>query len=289
MIIVTGATGQLGRGIVKQLLARTSADQVAVSVRDPEKAADLADEGVSVRRGDFSDPGTLAPAFRDASQVLVTSTNTLGEEGVIQARAAIDAAYHAGASRVLYTSHQAANPDSLFAPAPDHAAIEAHLARLGRPYTSLRNGYYMTSLQFHIADAAQTGELVAPADGPVSWTARDDLAEAAAAILLDEGRFNGPTPPLISGPMVDLGDVAATLSELSGRTIRRVVVDDEDFVARLVQKGTPEHYARLLLGSFHAARRGEFAVTDPTLERLIERPPITIRDFFASAATPEAH
>lgn len=289
MIIVTGATGQLGRAIVKKLLARTSADRVAVSVRDPEKAADLADAGVSVRRGDFTDPATLAAAFQDASQVLVISTDTLGDEGVSQARAAIDAACHAGASRVLYTSHQAANPDSRFAPALDHAAVEAHLAQLGRAYTSLRNGYYMTSLQFHIADAAQTGELVAPADGPVSWTARDDLAEAAAAILLEENPFNGPTPPLVSGEMVDLGDVAATLSELSGRTIRRVVVDDEDFVARLVQKGTPPHYARLFLGSFHAARRGEFAATDPTLERLIHRTPITIRDFFARAIIPTTH
>ncbi len=289
MIIVTGATGQLGRGVVKHLLARTSADRVAVSVRDPEKAADLADEGVTVRRGDFADPATLAIAFQDASQVLVISTDTLGEQGVIQARAAVDAAYHAGASRVLYTSHQAANPQSLFAPALDHAAVEAYLARLGRAYTSLRNGYYMTSLQFHIADAVQTGELLAPADGPVSWTAREDLAEAAAVILLDEDRFDGPTPPLVSGEMVDLGDVATTLSELSAQTIRRVVVDDDDFVARLVKKGTPQHYARLFLGSFHAARRGEFAVTDPALERLIERPPMTIRDFFARAASPKVH
>ncbi len=288
MIIVTGATGQLGRGIVQQLLARVSVNQVGVSVREPNRAADLADRDVSVRRGDFSDPSTLGAAFEGASQVLVVSTDTLAERGVAQAKAAIDGAYRAGAHRVLYTSHQAANPESLFAPTLDHAAVEAHLASRGRPYTSLRNGYYMTSLQFHIADAAQSGELVAPADGPVSWTARDDLAEAAAAILLGEGRFDGPTPALTAGETVDLDDVATTLSERSGRAVRRIVVDDDDFVARLVENGTPEPYARLFLGSFQAARRGEFNVTDPTLERLIERSPTTVRDFFATADTAQA-
>ncbi len=197
MIILTGATGRLGSQIVEHLLERVSADQVGVSVRDPGKAKSLARRGVRVRRGDFAEPASLTDAFEGASQVLVVSVDTLGEQAVAQAAAAIDAAYRAGASRVLYTSHQAANPESFFAPARDHAAVEAHLAEHGRPYTSLRNGYYSTtSLRAQIGDAAQTGELVAPADGPVSWTAPADLAEAAAAILAGEGRFDGPTLPL---------------------------------------------------------------------------------------------
>ena len=281
MIIVTGASGQLGSQIVERLLQRVSADQIAVSVRDPEKAGSLTGRGVRVRRGDFAEPATLAEAFEGASQVLVVSVDTLGEAGVAQSTAAIDAAYRAGADRVLYTGHQAANPESLFAPARDHATVEAHLEACGRPYTSLRNGYYSTtSLRFHAGDAAQTGELVAPADGPVSWTSPGDLAEGAAAILADEGRFDGPTPPLTAADAVDLQGVAAVLSEVSGRTVRRVVVDDEDYVQRLVDRGTPEPFARLFLNSFRAARRGEFAVTDPTLQRLIGRPPTTVRDVF---------
>ena len=283
MIIVTGATGQLGSQIVERLLERVSADQVAVSVRDPEKAGSLTGRGVQVRRGDFAEPATLTDAFEGASQVLVVSVDTLGEAGVAQSTAAIDAAYRAGADRVLYTGHQAANAESLFAPARDHAAVEAHLEACGRPYTSLRNGYYSTtSLRFHAGDATQTGELVAPADGPVSWTMPGDLAEAAAAILAGEGRFDGPTPPLTAADALDLQAVAAVLSEASGRTVRRVVVDDEDYVERLIDRGTHEPFARLFLGSFHAARRGEFAVTDPTLERLIGRPPTTVRDVLAN-------
>lgn len=283
MIIVTGATGQLGSQIVERLLERVAADQIGVSVRDPDKARSLAERGVRVRRGDFAEPATLAEAFDGASQLLVVSVNTLGEQGVAQSTAAIDAAYRAGARRVLYTSHQAASPDSAFAAGRDHAAVEAYLQEHGRPYTALRNGYYSTtSLRFHISDAVRTGELVAPADGPVSWTSPADLAEAAAAVLIAEDRINGPTPPLVATDAVDLEGVAAVLSQVSGRTIRRVLVDDEEYVARLIDHGIPEPAARLFLGSFHASRRGEFAVTDPTLQHLIGHPPATIRDVLTS-------
>ncbi len=286
MIIITGATGQLGSQIVERLLERVSADQVGASVRDPDRARNLAARGVRVRRGDFADPGTLGAAFEGASQVLVVSVNALGEEAVAQSTNATDAAYRAGADRVLYTSHQAANPYSCFAPARDHAAVEAHLERCARPFTSLRNGYYATtSLRAHIGDAVRTGELLAPADGPVSWTMPADLAEAAAAILAGESRFDGPTPPLTAADAVDLQEVAAMLSEMSGRTIRRVVVDDQDYVADLIDHGTPEPFAQLFLGSFHASRRGEFAVTDPALGRLIGREAQPIRAALQATVT----
>lgn len=277
MIVVTGATGQLGSQVVHHLLERLPADQIGVSTRDTARAGDLAARGVRVRHGDFTDPDTLAAAFEGASQVLVVSVGKLGEEGVSQATAAIDAAYRAGADRVLYTSHQAAAPDSFFPPARDHAAVEAHLRASGREYTSLRNGYYTASLAFHLGDAAQTGELAMPADGPVSWTARGDLAEAAAAILAGQARFEGPTPPLTATAAVDLAEVADMLSELTGRTVRRVVIDDDDFTARLIDRGLPQPFAQLFIGTYRAARDREFAVTDPTLGALIGREPQSVR------------
>ena len=210
--------------------------------------------------------------------MLIVSVDTLGEQGVAQSKTAIDAAYRAGAHRVLYTSHQAAAPDSSFPPARDHAAVEAYLEACGRPFTSLRNGYYTTSLQFHIRDAARTGEIVAPADGPVSWTAPADLAKADAAILAI--RFDGPTPPLTAAEAINLQDVAAVLSEVSGHTVRRVVVDDEDWIASQVERGMPESVARLFIGTYHASRSGVFAVTDPTLGMLIGHEPQSVRAFF---------
>jgi NAD(P)H dehydrogenase (quinone) len=277
MIIVTGATGQLGSQLVQQLLERVPADRVGVSVRDPARAAELADLGVRVRRGDYTDPDSLTSAFEGATQVLIVSASETGEAAVAQHIAAIDAARAAGAERILYTSHQAASPGSLFAPMPDHAATERYLAGAGTPYTALRNGFYASTVALLLGQALQTGELVAPADGPVSWTAHSDLAEAAAIILADEGRFDGATPALTSPDALDLKDVAGILTELSGRTIHRVVADDNEWKTGLIGHGVPEEQATMLLGMFHASRNGEFDTTGSALEGLLDRRATSLR------------
>lgn len=278
MIVITGGTGKLGSLIVEELLRRVPAEQIGVSVREPGRAEGLAGRGVRVRRGDFADPESLAHAFEGASQVLVVSTDETGETAVSRHAAAIDAARDAGAKRVLYTSHQAAAEDSLFAPMPDHAATERHLA--AGVFTALRNGFYASTVPLLVGPARETGELVAPADGPVSWTARADLAEAAAVVLAGEGRFEGVTPPLTAPVAHDLSDVADMLSDRWGRPIRRVVAEDDEWVAGLVGHGVPEGRATLLLGMFRAARRGEFAATGPDLEDLIGRPATPLRTLF---------
>src|SRR4051794_27749047 len=126
MIIVTGATGQLGRSIVEQLLQRLPAQQVGASARDPQKAAGLSQLGARVRQGDFAQPNTLAHAFEGARQVLLVSSSAApsGGDTLVQHRDAIAAARSAGVRRIVYTSHMAASPSSAFAPARNHAATE---------------------------------------------------------------------------------------------------------------------------------------------------------------------
>ncbi|PSL00376.1 uncharacterized protein YbjT (DUF2867 family) [Haloactinopolyspora alba] len=277
MIVITGGTGQLGSQIVDRLIERVPADRVGVSVRDTDRATDLAARGVRVRRGNFSDPGSLAEAFEGAAQVLVVSTNESGETAVAQHATAIEAARDAGAKRILYTAHQGTADDSAFVPMVDHAATERHLAKAGTPFTALRNGFYASTVAHLIGRALETGELVAPADGRVSWTAHADLAEAAAVILADEGRFDGPTPPLTAPDALDLDDVAGILTELTGRSIRRVVADDTEWAAALAGNGVPAERADMLVGMFRAARRGEFTTTGPDLENLIQRPAVRVR------------
>lgn len=279
MIIISGATGQLGSQIVHHLLDRVPAQQIGISVRDTARAADLAARGVRVRRGDYTDPKSLIEAFEGATQVLIVSAMTTGMTAVELHAGAIDAARDAGAQRILYTSHQAAAADSLFAPMPDHAATEQYLGRTGVPFTALRNGFYAASLPWMIGRALDTGELVAPEDGPVSWTTHADLAEAAAIILADGARFDGPTPPLTGSQALDLDDIARTLTELAGRTIRRTVVTDEDFAASMIAHGAPTERVNLTLGIFRAARRGEFATTAPELAHLLGRPTTPAHSF----------
>ncbi|WP_086853674.1 NmrA family NAD(P)-binding protein [Amycolatopsis kentuckyensis] len=281
MIIVTGGTGKLGSQIAGRLLERVPAAELGVSVRDPRRAAELAGRGVRVRRGDFADPQSLAEAFEGATQVLVVSTDETGAEAVAHHGAAIEAARAAGAKRVLYTSHQGAASDSRFAPMVDHAETESRLE--GAPFTALRNGFYAATVPLLLGAALETGELAAPADGPVSWTAHADLAEAAAIILAEEGRFDGPTPPLTAPVASDLEEVAALLTDLTGRPVRRVVVSDDAWAAGLVGHGVPAERAELLLGMFRAARRGEFAAAGPELEALLGRPATPLRAVLAEA------
>jgi NAD(P)H dehydrogenase (quinone) len=277
MIIVTGATGRLGAQVVEHLLDRVPADTIGVSVRDTGKAAALAGRGVRVRAGDFTDPATLDHAFEGADQVLVVSPAIRGPGATEASRAAIDAAVRAGATRVLYTSHQAASAGSRFAAQPAHAAAEAYLAKQDVPFTALRHGFYASTFEHYVPAALETGELRLPEDGPFSWTAHADLAEADAVALTHPGLLDGITPPLTAPELLEFAGVAEILGDLTGRTIKRVVVDDEEWQATMLARGLEARAVEFVLGMFRAARRGEFAVTDPALEAILGRPAIRAR------------
>ncbi len=278
MIVVTGAAGQLGRAVVEGLLTRLPADQIVASVRDPEKANQFAERGVRVRAGDFSKPDELAATFEGAEQVLVVSVDKFGEAALRMHRDAVAAAREAGARRVLYTSHMGARADSPFAPGHDHAVTESFLAEGGMPFTSLRHGFYAESAFHLIGRGFDAGEIRVPEDGPVSWTARVDLAEADAAVLVEEGRLDGITAPLTATEAFTMADLAALASELTGREFTRVTVTDEEWRTATVAQGVPEPIADMLLGFYQAARRGDFSAVDPTLGRLLGRTPMCMRD-----------
>lgn len=283
MIIVTGATGLLGREIVEKLVGRVPADQVGVSVRDPAKAGDLQAAGVRVRRGDFTDPASLRHAFEGAKQLLLVSSNARASGGdtLAQHRAAITAARAVGVERVVYTSQIAASPTSKFPPALDHAATEQMLQDAGLQWTALRHGFYGSSGLMLLADGLERGVVAAPADGKVAWTAHADLAEADAIILADGLRFDGPTPPLTAAEALDLADLAAIATELLGRPITREVVTDDAMRAGMSSRGAPPRVTDMMMGLYLASRAGEFATVDPTLERLIRRRPMTMRALLA--------
>ncbi|MFF3418424.1 SDR family oxidoreductase [Streptomyces sp. NPDC002698] len=275
MIIVTGATGKLGRSTVEHLLERVHADRVGVSVRDPRKAQDLADRGVRVRQGSFDDPASLVHAFEGAEQLLLVSLDRIGEECVTGHRTAIDAAVKAGVGRILYTSQMGAAHDSRFQACRDHAQTEDLLRATGLPWTALRNGFYAASAMQFLESARHTGDIALPADGPVAWTGHNDLAEATAVILTKNGRFEGPTPPLTGATTLDFGTIAEIASQATGRPFTHTVVPDDAFREQALTHGTPAPIADLMLSIFAAARNGEFTAVDSTLAELIGRKPAT--------------
>lgn len=280
MIIVTGATGALNGATVDHLLDRMPASEIIVAVRETAKAQRFADRGVAVRRGDYADPESLPAAFEGADQLLLVSSGDPTADAVSLHRTAIEAAVTAGVGRILYTSHQGAAFDTPFGPGRDHAATEKLLAESGIAWTSLRNGFYAHSLNWLMGPWRETGVITVPADGPVSWTAREDAAEAAAAILASNGAYEGPTT-LTAGAAPTFQDIAAIASELTGRTIQLAVMHQEEWVAAQVAAGQQEFRVRFTLGMYQAAHEGYFAGVDPLLGDLLGREPRTVRDVLA--------
>ena len=278
MIVVTGATGQIGRQIVEALLQGLPGARIGVSVRHPEQAGQFKERGVRVCMGDFAEPSGLAEAFDGAEQVLIVSVNKFGAEAVRQHGNAIAAAREAGAKRILYTSHQGASSASAFVPARDHAATEALLQSSRVPYVSLRNGFYAESALHQLGGLQETAAISLPEDGPVSWTARADLAAAAAAILLEPSLADGISPPLTGSELIDFAGIATIASEILGRDVRRETVSDERYREGLIAHGLPEAFAEGLASLYKASRNGEFAVLDPTLRRLLGREPTSFKD-----------
>jgi NAD(P)H dehydrogenase (quinone) len=288
MIVITGATGALNGATTDHLLSRFPAEELVVVARDPAKAGRFAEQGIAVRRGDYAEPETLVPAFAGADQLLLVSSSDPFADAVALHTAAVDAAVEAGVGRVLYTSHQGASPRTPFGPGRDHAATEAVLAASGLPWTSLRNGFYAHSLAWLTGDWRATGTIPVPADGPVSWTAREDAAEAAAVVIAriaaGETGFDGPLT-LTADEAPTFADVAALLSEATGRPVERVLVDPEEWLAAQVRAGNPEGMSRFTLGLYQAAAAGFFAGTSPLLADLLSRRPATALDVLTAAGT----
>ena len=276
MIIITGATGTLNGATVDHLLKRLPSHRLGVSVRDPARATHLADRGVRVRQATYDDPPALRHSFAEAEQVLLVSSSDLTADVVAQHRRAIDAAVDAGVQRILYTSTHGAAFDTPYPPLAIHAATEQHLSESGVAWTSLRNGFYGDPAQL-LGAWHETGAIAMPADGPFSWVDRRDAAEAAAVILTADQPFDGPIDLTLTEP-VTLADFAASASDITGRQIDRVVVDDETWVAEATMSGVPEAVARFTLSMFQATRSGYFSGSDPTLTRLLGRAPRSITE-----------
>ncbi|WWC67389.1 uncharacterized protein I206_101297 [Kwoniella pini CBS 10737] len=275
-IVVTGATGKLGKLVVENLLTHISPTQIGVSVRDATKASDLSQKGVRVTQASFDDPSALKEAFKGAKTLLLISVDNF-DKAVDQHKTAIDVAKEVGVKTVFYTSHIGANKTSAFAACRHHAETEEYLVKSGLNFYSLRNGFYSESLKMMLGQPIQTGAIYAPEDGPVSWTGHKDLAEAIAILLTDESKLpKDPYVPLTAHDALDFTGIAKIISDVSGKEINKVTISDDTFVEKTVQHGVPEFIANHLLGIYHASRQGDFKRVDPLLEQLLGRKPESI-------------
>ncbi|MHC5536820.1 SDR family oxidoreductase [Singulisphaera rosea] len=280
MIVVTGASGNLGRAIVLALLETVPARRIVASTRDAGKVADLAMRGVAIREGDYTNAESLRHAFEGAEQVLMISSNAAAQGGnpLAHHRTVIDVARECGVRRIVYTSHMGASDRSHFPPMQTHYATEEMLRESGLSWTALRNGFYASTALLMLGEGFKSGSIRAPEDGKVAWTSHADLAGGAAAILFHEGRFEGPTPPLTATEALSLAELAAIASSILDRPVGREPIADDEFRDSLVKSGMPTPLIELQMGLFRAARAGEFATVDPTLSTLLNRPPQRVED-----------
>jgi NAD(P)H dehydrogenase (quinone) len=273
-IVITGASGQFGRAAAEAVLEKTS--DVVLVTRTPDALADLAARGAVVRHGDFDDPATLRTAFEGGDRLLLISTDRAGDR-VPQQQAAINAAAAAGVHSVVYTSILNPSDSNPAAVAAEHRATEEHVRASGVAWTFLRNGIYADLLPLSAAPALATGTLITnDGDGRTSFVAREDLARAAAAVLTSDGH-DGKAYDLTGPEALSVADRAALIAEAGGKPVEPVYLDDEAWIAAMVEHaGMPEPGARLYATFGIAARQGYFAVVSPTLQELIGRPPKTV-------------
>lgn len=281
MIIVTGASGQLGRLVIAELLKRVPAKQIVAAVRDPGKAADLAAQGVLVRRADYNDPASLDHAFEGAAKVLLISSNELGNR-VPQHRNVIDAAVRAKVGLLAYTSVLHADTSTL-ALAAEHRATEDAVRAAGVPYTFLRNGWYVENYTGALGGAMAHGALVGGAgEGRIAAAARADYAAAAAAVLSSAGPVER-IYELAGDTAFTLVDLAAEVSRQSGKDIPYHNLPQPDYRGLLLQVGLPAPLAELVADADAQAARGALFDDGKILSKLIGHPTISLADAVQAA------
>ncbi|MFF9521275.1 SDR family oxidoreductase [Streptomyces achromogenes] len=279
-IVVTGATGHLGRHVVAQLLEKVPAERITAVVRDAAKGADLAARGVRLAVADYNAPETLDGLFAAGDKVLLISGSEVDKDRVAQHTAVIDAAKAAGVALLAYTSA----PGTLTAAlADDHRATEQVLRASGLPYTLLRNGWYHENYTEHLAPALEHGAVVqAAGDGRVSSAARADYAAAAVAVLTGEGHENA-TYELGGDEAWSFAEYAAELSRQTGREIAYRQVSVADLTGILTGAGLPAPLAGILAGVDASIAEGELVVSSGDLSRLIGRPTTPLAEAVTAA------
>lgn len=278
-ILVTGASGQLGRRVVDHLLDRSGTTIVA-GTRDPARLADLHDRGVEVRRVDFDDPDSLPSALRGVDRILVISTDALERPGarVAQHRRMIDAAAASGVSHLVYTSMPRPEQSTVLF-APDHVASERAVKESGVPYTILRVSWYQENLSRQLPSILATGRWFTSAgDGRVPYVARDDVARVAAAVLA-AGAPTHATLDVTGEQAWSTDEIAELLGRVHGRRIEVEHLDDETLRAGLIRAGVPAPLADLQVSLDRNTRLDRLAPPTDIVERLTGAKPRPLEVF----------
>ncbi|MBJ6108652.1 SDR family oxidoreductase [Hymenobacter sp. BT523] len=278
MILVTGATGHLGTAVLQTLLQNTPATQLAALVRDAQKAAALQAQGVSIRVGTYGDPAALDRALQGIEQVLLISGG--GEDEALQEhKNVVDAAQRAGVQCLAYTGRALKDPSTLVNKLMvRHFDTEAYIQASGLPHILFRNILYMDVLPlFTGPNVLETGINLPVGEGRVSFALRRDMGEAIANVLLARD-FTSRTYRFTGAETYSFHDVAAALTEASGKQVRYTPIDDVAFAAGMRQRGVPELAIERTIGFLADIKNGQESEVCPDLATALGRPPTSLRE-----------
>ncbi|MBW8907833.1 MAG: SDR family oxidoreductase [Mesorhizobium sp.] len=282
-LLVTGASGHLGRAVIKHLLGeqKVGPANIIATTRNPENLADLAALGVTVRAADFDDQASLAKAFTGADRVLIISTNELAIQGKRreQQLAAVAAASKAGVGHLLYTSMPDPEPGSPVVFAPDHYDTEQAIKASGIPYTIFRNGWYDENLFMGLPQVLASGHWYTSAgDGAISYGSRDDYAAAIAGGLASDTRES--TTYTLTGPKAyTTAEVAGFVTEITGKPIQIVQLSDDALATGLKAAGVPDFLAKALVSFDAVTRAGGLGMVTDSVEKLSGRKSVSLKQF----------
>jgi NAD(P)H dehydrogenase (quinone) len=265
----------------------TPATEIAALVRDASKATDLVQRGVDVRQANYFDHPALVQAFQGIEKVLLVSSVAFTDR-VSQHRNVIDAAKEAGVKHLFYTSIQRSSDFVMPQVTESDLATEAYLKASGLAYTILHNGYYFEGLGYLIGTEVPESEIRVPAgEGKIAFVKRTELAAATAALLTSEGHEN-QSYTLTGSEAYSFHDVARELSALAGRPITYQSIEPAPYIAQKVAAGFPDFVATFFAQWGAAAEHGMLAVKDDTVERLLGRKSMSLREYLKATYFPGA-
>jgi NAD(P)H dehydrogenase (quinone) len=280
MILVTGATGQLGQIVIEKLLAKIPSNQIAALVRDANKAEHLIAKGVNVRVGDYQNGESLLAAFQGVEKLLLISSSDFNDR-LGQHKNAIDAAVKAGVKHVFYTgvTMNDINSSPLKPLLEEHFLTEDYLKASGLSYTFLQNSLYAEVIPMFLGEnVVETGVFFPSGDGEVAFALREDLGEATANILVSEGHEN-QTYNLTGSEIISFAEIAAILSELSDESVSYINPENEVFEGALKQFGLPEGIIQMSVLFAAGIKNNDFNKTYDRLEKFLGRKPTSIKTY----------
>lgn len=284
MILVTGATGQLGQIVIEKLSEKIPTNQIAALVRDSAKAEHLIAKGVNVRVGDYHNGDSLLAALQGVEKLLLISSNDFNDR-LGQHKNVIDAAHKAGVKHVFYTgvTMNDINSSPLKPILEEHYLTEEYLKASGLSYTFLQNSLYAEVIPMFLGEnVVETGVFFPAGDGKVAFALREDLGEATANILLNEGHEN-QTYHLTGSETISFEEVAAILSELSGKEVSYINPEKDAFEGALKQFGLPEPIIQMSVMFAAGIKNNDFNKTYDSLEKFLGRKPTNLRTYLKAA------